>query len=275
MTEKLYYNDAYLEKSKAHVLAVKERYDDEHSALILDKTIFFPTGGGQPGDIGTITSLAEGASTSNKDAPYSASVPKTIEISNTIIQRTATGREDIYHLYPSSDDGVISQWAKARTSVEIVLDFSRRYRLMRMHTALHVLCAVVPYPVTGGAIRIDKSHLDFDTSAGGTLDKAQITEKLNALVKQNFTVTTYTLKAADFLEKRRHMPSLVRTASVSPPVDAAGNIRLVQIGPQSNLIDLQACGGTHVRALGEIDFITVKKIENKGKHNRRVRLTID
>ncbi len=223
-------------------------------ALYFQPVTFFPAGGGQPGDQGQLN-IAGTAS---------------LSVADTVLRRESDGTQRLYLLVARSD---VQPLPAVGSAVTLELDFTRRYQLMRMHTALHLLCAALPFAVTGGAIRLDKSHLDFDT-AGESIDKEALAGKLNALVAGNYPVTTYYLQAAEFAAKRAEVPSLVRTAAVNPPVDAAGNIRLVRIGTDNDQVDLQACGGTHVKHTGELEAITIKKIENKGRHNRRVRLAV-
>ncbi len=137
---------------------------------------------------------------------------------------------------------------------------------MRVHTALHLMCSLVPFPVTGGGIAPDGGRLDFDMDDPGAVDKDRLTEELNRLISEDHPVSARWI-AADDLDD-----TLVRTMSVKPPA-TAGRIRLVAIGEDGS-VDLQACGGTHVRSTGEIGQVKVEKIENKGKQNRRIRLAL-
>jgi misacylated tRNA(Ala) deacylase len=141
-----------------------------------------------------------------------------------------------------------------------------RHRHMRVHTALHLMCSLVPFPVTGGGIAADGGRLDFDMDDPGAVDKDRLTEELNRLIAEDHPVSARWI-AADDLDD-----TLVRTMSVKPPA-TAGRIRLVAIGEDGS-VDLQACGGTHVRSTGEIGRVSVEKIEKKGKQNRRVRLAL-
>jgi len=137
---------------------------------------------------------------------------------------------------------------------------------MRMHTALHLLCAIVPFPVTGGSIGAEESRLDFDISDADAIDKDELTERLNALVAEDHPITTRWITEAELDAN----PGLVRTMTVKPP-RGTGRIRLVAIGADG-AIDLQPCGGTHVRSTAEIGRLTIPKIEKKGRQNRRIRL---
>jgi misacylated tRNA(Ala) deacylase len=152
--------------------------------------------------------------------------------------------------------------------VHAVLDWNARSRLMRMHTCLHLLCALVKYPVTGGQIGGNESRLDFDIEDAAAVDKDALTSGLNALIAANHKVSERWISDAE-LEANLQ---LVRTMSVKPPT-GSGKVRLIAIGEDAS-IDLQPCGGTHVRATGEIEWVTVSKIEKKGRLNRRIRVAL-
>src|SRR5262249_11225212 len=147
------------------------------------------------------------------------------------------------------------------------LDWDARYRLMRMHTTLHLLCALVKFPVTGGQVNPDDSRLDFDIDDPSAVDKYRLTADLNALIAANHPVGERSISDAE-LEAN---PGLVRTMAVKPPM-GSGRVRLVVIG-EGGSVDLQPCGGTHVKATGEIGRVVVTKIEKKGKLNRRIRVS--
>jgi len=235
-TQKLFRDNAYLKNCNATVLAVNDR-----NGIILDRTVFYPTGGGQPGDVGII----EGHG-------------KIVKIATTVKDRDSG---EIIHV--ASDSQVLFE---VGDTVSLSIDWQLRYQKMRMHTALHLLCAVVPCGVTGGQIGDVKSRLDFDIG-DTTLDKGQITLAINELVKANHAVSTEWITDLELSQN----PELVRTMSVQPP-KGAGKIRLLRIGES---VDLQPCGGTHVKTTGEIGGIRVSKIENKGKRNRRVNIVFD
>ncbi|MGB1110470.1 MAG: alanyl-tRNA editing protein [Gammaproteobacteria bacterium] len=230
MTEELFREDAYLKQSEAHITAVDE------NGIQLDRTIFYAMGGGQPGDIGTLTSESGDV----------------IEITDT---RKADDGLGIVHLteHPLSDT-MIGQ------RVRCEIDWSRRHRLMRVHTLLHLLCSLIPAGVTGGSVRDGSGRLDFDLPESN-LDKEQLTADLNRLIEEDHPVKA--LWITD--EEMDAQPELVRTMSVSPP-RGSGKVRLLEIDG----VDLQPCGGTHVARTSEIGPVRVKKIEKKGKHNRRV-----
>ena len=230
MTEAIFREDSYLRECAATVVSADAR------GIVLDRTVFYPTGGGQPGDIGELR-LADGGS---------------IAIVDTV---KGDGPDDIRHV-PAPG----SPLPEAGAAVVAAIDWERRHRHMRMHTCMHLLCAVVPGAVTGGQVGAERSRLDFDVP-GEALDKAVLTEKLNALVAADHAVEPRWITDAEMAER----PDLVRTMSVKPP-SGHGRVRLLDIGG----IDLQPCGGTHVRRTGEIGRVEVAKIENKGRQNRRV-----
>jgi misacylated tRNA(Ala) deacylase len=230
MTEELFREDAYLKSCSARVTAVDE------VGIRLDRTVFYPMGGGQPGDTGTLR-RADGS---------------TVAIADT---RKGKEHGDIVHVPAAGQPAV-----NVGDEVTVELDWERRYRHMRMHTSLHLLCAAVPAGVTGGQIGDQRSRLDFDVG-DQALDKTAIAEKVNALIQANHAVAPRWISDEELLAK----PELVRTMSVKPPT-GYGKVRLLDIAG----VDLQPCGGTHVRATGEIGPIVVEKIESKGKRNRRV-----
>jgi misacylated tRNA(Ala) deacylase len=231
MTEELFREDSYLQGCEAVVVAAGP------DGIELDRTVFYPMGGGQPGDIGTLR-VADG---------------QTIAIIDT---KKGPAPGQILHI-PAPDTALPT----VGTRVTATLDWARRHRLMRMHTCLHLLCAVVPAGVTGGQVGDARSRLDFDVGEQ-TLDKAEIERRLNELIAANHTAAPRWI-TDDELAARSE---LVRTMSVKPPT-GQGRVRLLDIGPG---VDLQPCGGTHIRATGEIGPVVVEKIENKGKRNRRV-----
>ena len=229
----IFRSDSYLKSTEAKVLTILE------DGLILDKTVFYPEGGGQPGDIGKI-------STNNYE----------VDVINTI-----KSEHDIIHLIDHKN-GAISEG----DSVNITIDWERRYSLMRMHTALHVLCSIVDGAVTGGSIGVLKSRLDFDIP-GERPEKENLTSQLMEIVDGDYPVTSSLISDQE-LEQN---PDLIRTMSVKPPT-GTGQVRMIRIGDD---IDFQPCGGTHVKTTGEIGRVKISKIENKGKQNRRINLTWD
>jgi misacylated tRNA(Ala) deacylase len=230
-TEELFRADSYLKECSATVVSAGER------GVVLDRTVFYPMGGGQPGDSGTLV-LADGSTITIADA----------------IKGEGT---DVVHV-PAPGQPLPS----AGTQVTAKIDWDRRYKHMRMHSALHLLCAVVTGDVTGGQIGADKSRLDFNVP-GDALDKDHINRELARLVSEDKPVAHRWIEDAE-LQSR---PELVRTMSVKPP-SGQGKVRLLDIDG----VDLQPCGGTHVARTSEIGAIEVAKIENKGRQNRRVNL---
>lgn len=235
-TELLFRDDAYLTETTATIEAVNER-----GGIILDRTVLYATGGGQPGDAGTLR-RADGSMISIGTAIYD------LEDKSRVIHVPLEGQAS-----PQPGE-----------TVTVLLDWDRRLKRMRIHTALHLLSVVLSYPVTGGAIGDGDGRLDFDIPEGG-LDKAEIAEQLNALVARNADVTESWITDAELDAN----PGLVKTMSVKPP-RGSGRVRLVAIGD----IDLQPCGGTHVRNTAEIGLVAVTDIEKKGKQNRRVRIAL-
>jgi misacylated tRNA(Ala) deacylase len=232
MTELVFRDDAYARSCPARVVAADER------GIRLDRTVFYPTGGGQPGDTGTLR-LASG---------------ETIAIIDTVKGETA---DEVIHV-PAPGTPLPAPG----TEVAAEIDWERRYRLMRMHSCLHLLCAVVPGAVTGGQVSDGRGRLDFDVP-GASLDKEAIAARLNELIAAGHDVTPRWI-TDDELESR---PELVRTMSVKPPV-GAGRVRLMEVAD----IDLQPCGGTHIRNTAEIGPVVIGKIENKGRQNRRINI---
>jgi len=229
----IFRSDSYLSSIEATVVAVIEE------GLILDKTVFYPEGGGQPGDIGRIANNI-----------YEADVTNTI--------KSADG---ILHLIDNKFGSLFEG-----DNVTIDIDWERRYALMRMHTALHILCSVVDGAVTGGSVGIQKSRLDFDIP-GARPDKESLTQQLMEIVDRNYPVVSSWISDQEL----QRNPGLIRTMSVKPPT-GTGQVRMIRIGDD---IDFQPCGGTHVKSTGEIGKIKISKIENKGKQNRRINLTWD
>ena len=233
-TTLLFRDDAYLRTATAHVTAVHER------GIELDRTIFYPTGGGQPGDAGTLV-RADGARIAIVDTRKGETADRVVHVAAAGSGAPALGE-----------------------TVTLELDWERRHRLMRLHTALHVLSCVVVAPVTGGQIAPDKARLDFDIDLA-LLDAARIEAEVNAIVARDIATETVWITDAE-LEAR---PELVKTMCVQPP-RGAGRVRLLRIPG----VDLQPCGGTHVRNLAEIGPIRVIRIRNEGKRNKRVEIAL-
>jgi misacylated tRNA(Ala) deacylase len=228
----IFRTDPYTQSCEATVLRADE------TGIRLDRTVFYPMGGGQPGDHGVLR-LADGS---------------VIPIRDTV---KGTGPDDILHL---TGPGVTLPAAGTKVTAEI--DWERRHRLMRMHTCLHLLCAVVPGEVTGGQVGDGKGRLDFNLPEGG-LEKEAIAAALNRLIEEDHPVRPVWITDEELAAK----PELVRTMSVKPPT-GAGRVRLLEIEG----VDLQPCGGTHVRRTGEIGPVQVGKIESKGRQNRRINI---
>ncbi|HEY4808032.1 MAG TPA: alanyl-tRNA editing protein [Roseiarcus sp.] len=234
MTEALFREDAYRAETEAIVLKSEPR------AIALDRTVFYPQGGGQSGDRGMLL-LEDGAA---------------IPIVSTIYD---ADRATILHV-PA--EGTALPEAGARVIARI--DWELRYKRMRAHTALHLLSVVAPYPVTGGSVGDAEGRLDFD-SGEAVLDKADVERRLNELIALDKAVSHSWIADAE-LEAN---PSLIKTMSVKPPM-GTGRVRLIAIEG----LDLQPCGGTHVARTGEIGRASVTGIEKKGKINRRVRIAL-
>ena len=229
MTVELFREDGYLKSCESEVTALHD------NAFCVDQTVFYPLGGGQPGDTGTI------------------------------IQASGE-RARIVDCYKDRDTGahlhLVGERAELPTvggKVTLEIDWDRRYRLMRMHSCMHMLCVVIPAPVTGGSIRDGSGRLDFDLPDPPGRDELE--QKLNEIIRQNHPMTLRWITD----EELGNQPELVRTMSVMPPM-GTGRVRLVRFGDA----DLQPCGGTHVANSGEIGEVRVASIKNKGKQNRRV-----
>src|SRR4029078_12175980 len=233
-TDCLFREDSYLKDCEARVVALTDQ-----GGIVLDRTIFYATSGGQPGDTGS-----------------RCTVPVVCIPIETAIY-TDAAKTEIAHVPPAG-----SPVLTVGDKVTATIDWDKRYARMRMHTALYLLSAVLPYAVTGGSVGDSESRLDFDIPEAG-LDKDAITAKVAEMIASNALVPSRWITDAE-LEAN---PGLVKTMSVKPPM-GTGQVRLIEIAG----LDLQPCGGTHVRATGEIGAVRVTQIEKKGKQNRRVRL---
>lgn len=230
----LFRDDAYSRECQSVIMRVTEK------GYVLDATIFYPQGGGQPGDTGRL--IAEDGTE--------------VSVIGTVYDE---GRIHIVHVPDEAAPKLqVGDVVKAR------LDWEPRHARMRIHTALHLLSVVLPFPVTGGAIGSGDGRLDFDIQDAG-LDKADITDKLNALISQDAVLHEKWITDAELDAN----PDLVKTMSVQPP-RGSGRIRLIEIEG----IDLQPCGGTHVRSTAEIGQVIITDIQKKGKQNRRVRIAL-
>ena len=235
-TECLFRDDAYLKACEARVVALTEQ-----GGVVLDRTVFYATSGGQPGDSGMLTK-ADGTQIPIATAVY-----------------TDAAKSEIAHV-PAPGAPAL----QVGDAVTGAIDWDRRHARMRMHTALHLLSAVLPYAVTGGSVGESESRLDFDIPEAG-LDKDAITAKVNEMISSDAAVTSRWIGDEELAAN----PGLVKTMSVKPPM-GTGRVRLIEIAG----LDLQPCGGTHVRATAEIGKVQVTQIEKKGKQNRRVRIAL-
>jgi misacylated tRNA(Ala) deacylase len=235
-TEALFRDDAYLKAADATVVAINDR-----SGIVLDRTIFYATSGGQPGDTG----LFERADGSR------------IAIAATITGET---KEEIIHV-PAPEQALPVVGEK----LKLAIDWQRRHLLMRMHTACHLLTVVCPFPITGAAVAEDDSRVDFDIPDTG-FTKEDVTAGLMELVRADHPVFTRLITDEELAAN----PGLVKSKNVRPPV-GTGKIRLVCIG-ENAIIDSQPCGGTHVKSTGEVGEVHIGKIEKKGRENRRFRI---
>ena len=232
MTDELFRKDSYLRECDAEVVAV------EGDAVVLDRTVFYPLGGGQPGDTGSMS--WPGGSARIADTRYGDS--------GQILHRVEDG----------------SPLPAAGETVHLELDWDRRYRHMRMHTAMHLLGAVLKYGVTGGNISVDKSRLDFDME--DPVDKEAVAAAMQALVAEDHAISCRWISDAELDAN----PDLVRTMSVQPP-RGKGEVRLLEIEG----VDLQPCGGTHLKSTAEVGNVRIGKVEKKGRRNRRVNIHLD
>jgi misacylated tRNA(Ala) deacylase len=241
MTLDLFRQEAYLQHCEACVTAI-----DEHG-IVLDRTVFYPLGGGQAGDTGVLT-RADGAA---------------ITIVDTRKGKDAEGRPTatIVHVPAPGQEALLAQLT-AGTPVSARIDWARRHRLMRFHTATHLLCHLVPVPVNGCSITPDYARMDLHMT--DPLDKDALTEGLARLVAEAHPLTVGAITDAELDAN----PALVKSMSVAPP-RGSGTVRTIRIG-DATLIDLQPCGGTHVANTAEIGRVVVMKIEKKSASTRRV-----
>lgn len=235
-TEALFRDDQYLKTTEAVVLGINDR-----GGIILDRTIFYATSGGQPGDTGRML-RADGTS---------------IAIATTVTGQT---KDDIIHV--PAEGSVLPEVGE---TLRLEIDWERRYKLMRMHTACHLLSVVCPFPITGAAVGEEESRVDLDLP-DPSYTREMVTEKIMELVRGSHPVFTQWITDEELQAK----PTLIKSKNVRPPM-GTGRIRLVCIGEDSS-VDSQPCGGTHVANTSEVGEIHVGKIEKKGRENRRFRL---
>ena len=234
MTEKVFYQDSYQKTLSSEVVEVLD------NGVILAATIFYPLGGGQPGDTGRLTINAR---------DY-----------RVIDTRYADDRHNIVHILEDDDLSAI----QVNDKVDMKIDWQRRHRLMRMHTSMHLVCSLISAQATGGAVGETESRLDFDLQ-GEVVDKEQLTADLNALIDKAIPVTIGAITDAELDQK----PELVRTMSVQPP-RGHGTVRTITI----ENTDYQPCGGTHVGNTAEIGELVVTGLKNKGRQNKRISLAL-
>lgn len=235
-TTAVFREDAYKATDRARVVAVNER-----GGIILDRTIFYATSGGQPGDVGHFT-RADGSR---------------IAIAATV---TGESKDEIIHIPVAG-----AEMPTVGEELDLAIDWPRRHLLMRMHTACHLLTVVCPFPITGAAVAEDDSRVDFDLP-DTSYTRELVTERLMELVRADHPVFTRLITDADLAAQ----PGLVKSKNVKPPT-GSGQIRLVCIG-EDGAVDSQPCGGTHVARTGEVGEIHIAKVEKKGRENRRFRI---
>lgn len=237
MTALLFRDDPYLQSCETSVAGINER-----GGVLTEHTVFYATAGGQPGDRGEII----------WDGGRAKIVTTVYDENKTPVHVAAEGQP----LPP------------AGTKAKLVIDWSHRHRIMRCHTMMHLLCAAVPFAVTGSSITEDGGRIDFDIPEGQIPDRDALAAKINGWISEGHPISAKWISE----EELDANPQLVRTLFVKPP-RGAGQIRLVLIG-ENGKVDMQPCGGTHVKNTSEIGEIAVDKIQNKGKINRRIRLVL-
>jgi len=238
MTILLFRSDPYLTEASGKVVA-----HTPEGGVVVDQSLYYPTGGGQPGDSGRVV--------------WSGG--------EMVVATTVKGEGDQIVLVPAEPQALPPVGAVLAQT----LDWARRFNHMRMHTALHILSVVIPLPVTGGAIGETRSRLDFNMPEAPQ-DKETLDEQLNMVIDRDLPIIEEWITDAELAAN----PGLVKTMSVAPPV-GSGKVRLIRIGTGGEQIDLQPCGGTHVARTGEIGRVRLGKVENKGRQNRRVYLHLD
>ena len=238
MSELLFRDDAYLKSATAALVELTD-----NGGLIFDQTVFYPIGGGQPSDVGELIS-------------------GDLNLKVREVRKGDQGK--VVFFVEGSTEGIqIGQKFQQK------IDWPTRYGYMKIHTALHLLSVVIPLGVTGGSIGSLKGRLDFEMPEP-LENKEMLENELNELIARGLKITESWITDAELEEN----PSLVKTMRVKPPM-GQGKVRLVRIGTETDEIDLQPCGGTHVKSTLEIGKIRLGKVENKGKSNRRVHLHLD
>ncbi len=235
-TETLFRDDAYLRDGAARVVDINDR-----GGILLDRTMFYATSGGQPGDTGRLT-REDGSA---------------IQIAATVTGQT---KDEIIHV-PAAEQVL----PEVGETLQLAIDWDRRFKLMRMHTACHLLSVICPFPITGASVSETDSRVDFDLP-DATVTKEDVTARLMELVNGDYPVFTRWISE----EELESNPGLVKSKNVRPP-QGAGRIRLVCIGDDA-AVDSQPCGGTHVGRTAEVGEIHIGKIEKKGRENRRFRI---
>ncbi|MEJ2043742.1 MAG: alanyl-tRNA editing protein [Reinekea sp.] len=239
MTDKRFIEDAYLKRLNTEVIDVRT---GDTPCFTVKETVFYAMSGGQPGDTGSVINSAGDE----------------IAITDT---RYDSDRQTIVHYIAADNAGKL----RSGEAVTLMINWPRRHRLMRMHSAMHLLCSLIPYPVTGGGVGETESRVEFDMSTGD-FDKEELSRQLTELTERAIDIETSWI-TDDELDQN---PELVRTMSVQPP-RGTGRIRMVKIGDH---VDYQPCGGTHVKNTTEIGPLQVTKIKSKGKQNKRVSIAL-
>lgn len=235
MTELIFNEDSYLKEAEATIISASD------NIIKLNRTVFFPEGGGQPGDQGEIIL---------KDR-----VLKVIDTKKDLQEN-----EILHYVEGNIDESIINQ------EVGLKIDWERRYTLMRMHSSCHVLVSLVPALITGASVGIEKSRIDFDVDPS-TLNKEEMNQRIKEIVSEDHPIFINQISGDDY-EEYKH---LSKGDSVCPPI-INNKIQIVQIGEDNNIIDKEFCGGTHLKSTKEIGPLEIGKIENKGKRNRRINI---
>ena len=234
MTELLFNEDSYLDKCEAVITSV------DNNIIQLDRTIFYAESGGQPGDVGEIV--------------FNDRVLKVIDT------QKGSSPKEIHHIV----EGEIDQSLIGK-SCEVKIDWTRRNDHMRMHTSCHIICSLVDALITGASVGAAKSRVDFDVDPS-LLNKESMNQQIDEIIKNNYPVFTTQISGDEFKDN----PQLAKAAAVGPPI-IDNKVQIVQLG-EDKIIDIQACGGTHIKSTGEIGELEIGKIENKGKRNRRINI---